>query len=267
MLETLFFWKILVSIGAVVGLSLVAEHVSPKVAGILSGYPLGSAIALFFIGLEQSPEFAATAAVHTLAGFTASLVLAWGYYVAAKTLTRAHLAAGAITGIVGFMLASAFLKQLSPGLLGGTLITVAAIFLFSRLFRQIENLAIKQKVQFTRGVLLFRAGMAAMTILLITASADWFGPVWAGLFSAFPITFFPFMLILHMTYGKSLVFTVIKNYPLGLGALMCYALTVSQTYAIIGVVWGTIVAFGVATGYLILLSFMLNRKQRIGAKL
>lgn len=32
--------KILVSILAVVGLSLVAERVSPKVAGILSSYPL-----------------------------------------------------------------------------------------------------------------------------------------------------------------------------------------------------------------------------------
>ena len=266
MFEALLFWKVLVSIGAVVGLSLVAEHVSPKIAGILSGYPLGSAIALFFIGLEQSAEFAATAAVHTLAGFTASLVLAWGYYEAARRLERAHLIAGAIVGVVGFILASALLKQFSLGLMGGTLVTIAAIFLFSRVFNQIENLPIKRKVQFTHGVLFFRAGMAAVTILLITASAEWLGPVWAGLFSAFPITFFPFMLIIHLTYGKSLVFTVIKNYPLGLGALICYVLTVSQTYVVIGIAWGTVVSFGVATGYLLLLSVILNRKKQVEAK-
>ncbi len=261
MLEALFIWKILVSIGAVVGLSLVAEHVSPKVAGILSGYPLGSAIALLFIGLEQSAQFAATAAVHTLAGFTASLVLAWAYYEAARRLNRGHLLIGAVAGVGGFLLASALLKQFSAGLIGGTLITVVAILLFARLFKGIENLQIKQKVRFTHGVLLFRAAMAAVTIWLITASADWLGPVWAGLFSAFPITFFPFMLIIHFTYGKSLVFTVIKNYPLGLGALICYALTVSQTYGTIGIGWGTLAAFGVATLYLLGLSFVMNRNR------
>ncbi len=261
MFEALFIWKILVSIGAVVGLSLVAEHVSPRVAGILSGYPLGSAIALFFIGVEQGPDFAATAAVHTLAGFSASLVLAWGYYTAAVRLERGHLIVGAVTGVLGFLLASALLKQLSLGLLGGTLITVLAIGGFGWLFKGIENLPIKQKVRFTHGVLLFRAGMAAITIWLITASAEWLGPVWAGLFSAFPITFFPFMLIIHLTYGKSLVFTVIKNYPLGLGALICYALTVSQTYATLGIAWGTLVAFAVATCYLVLLSLFMKLKR------
>ena len=33
----------------------VAERVSPRVAGLLSGYPLGAAIALFFMGLEIGP--------------------------------------------------------------------------------------------------------------------------------------------------------------------------------------------------------------------
>ncbi len=261
MFETLFIIKILVSIGAVVGLSLVAEHVSPRIAGILSGYPLGSAIALFFIGVEQSPEFAAEAAVYTLAGFTSSLVLAWAYYVGAVRFQKGHLLAGAVAGVLGFLAASALLKQFSLGLLGGTLVTVAAILFFVKVFKQIENLPIKQRVRFTHGVLMFRAGMAALTIWLITASAEWLGPVWAGLFSAFPITFFPFMLIIHLTYGKSLVFTVIKNYPLGLGALICYALTVSQTYATLGLMWGTLIAFGVATLYLLALSFVLNRKK------
>ncbi|MCW8885184.1 MAG: hypothetical protein OQK12_08000 [Motiliproteus sp.] len=260
-MEALFFWKILVSIGAVVGLSLVAEHVSPKIAGILSGYPLGSAIALFFIGVEQSPAFAAEAAVYTLAGFTSSLVLAWAYYLGAVRLQRGHLVVGAGAGILGFLIASAVLKQLPLGLVGGTLLTVAAIIFFVQVFKQIENLPIKQRVRFTHGVLLFRAGMAALTIVLITASAEWLGPVWAGLFSAFPITFFPFMLIIHLTYGKSLVFTVIKNYPLGLGALICYVLTVSQTYVSLGLLWGTLIAFAVATLYLLALSVVLNRNK------
>ena len=51
-MDSLLLAKIATAIIAVVGLSLVAERVSPRVAGILSGYPLGTAIALFFIGIE-----------------------------------------------------------------------------------------------------------------------------------------------------------------------------------------------------------------------
>ena len=59
LIDLLFLLKLFVSVFVVVGLSLVTEYVSPKVAGILSGYPLGAAIALFFIGLEIGPDFAA----------------------------------------------------------------------------------------------------------------------------------------------------------------------------------------------------------------
>ena len=63
--------KIVVTVGAVVGLSLAAEHASPKMAGLLAGYPMGAAIVLFFYGVEVTPEFAAESAVYTLVGMIA----------------------------------------------------------------------------------------------------------------------------------------------------------------------------------------------------
>ncbi|PSJ19146.1 hypothetical protein CVH10_24380, partial [Halomonas sp. ND22Bw] len=57
--------KLAVSSGVVLGLSMIAERVSTRGAGLLSGYPLGTAIALVIIGLELSPAFAADSAVHT----------------------------------------------------------------------------------------------------------------------------------------------------------------------------------------------------------
>ena len=262
-MDTLILWKLLVSILAVVGLSLVAEHVSARVAGVLSGYPLGSAIALFFIGVEQGEAFAAEAAVHTLAGFSASLVLVFCYLHASKPLQRFHLPVAALAGVGGFLLASALLQQLSLALLGGGLVTLAAIGLFGYLFRRIDNASLGERVKFSRGVLLFRALMAAATVLLITGIAGWIGPAWSGLLSAFPITLFPFMLILHHSYGKAVVYTVIKNYPMGLGALLCYTLTVAFGYRLWGLGWGTLAGFAVATGYLYLLYLWLNRGVRV----
>lgn len=261
-MELLLLWKILVSIAAVVGLSLVAEHVSPKVAGILSGYPLGSAIALFFIGVEQGAPFAAEAAGHTLAGFSASLALAGGYWLGSRGLARGHLAAAALAGVAGFLLASALLNRLAPGLAGGGIITVAAILGCRYLFRAIPDAVVASRVRLSHGVLLLRALMATATVLLITGLAAWIGPAWAGLLSAFPITLFPFMLIIHYSYGKPQVYTVVRNYPVGLWALAIYALTVHFAYARVGVGWGTGLGFAAATLYLIGLSFFYAWRRR-----
>lgn len=261
-MELLIVWKILVSIAAVVGLSLVAEHVSPRVAGILSGYPLGSAIALFFIGIEQGAVFAAEASAHTLAGFSASLALAGGYWLGSRSLSHGHLIAAAVSGVAAFLAASALLNSLSLGLLAGGLLTVATIVLCTWLFRTIPNAVVSSRVRFGWGVLLFRAMMAAATVLLITGLAAWIGPAWAGLLSAFPITLFPFMLIIHFSYGKAQVYTVIRNYPVGLWALAIYALTVHFAYASVGVGWGTLIGFAMASLYLLGLSQFYSWRQK-----
>ncbi|MCJ7685384.1 MAG: hypothetical protein MUO68_13955 [Desulfobacteraceae bacterium] len=70
--DFVFLAKLISSVSIVVLLSWVAEHMGPKVAGLLSGYPLGAAIALFFYGLEVSPQFASKSAVYTMIGLVAS---------------------------------------------------------------------------------------------------------------------------------------------------------------------------------------------------
>jgi len=65
--------KILVSVFMVLTLSLIADFVSPRIAGILSGYPLGAAISLFFIGFEIGPGFASESALYTMTGLVGIL--------------------------------------------------------------------------------------------------------------------------------------------------------------------------------------------------
>ena len=76
--------KVLVSILVVVLLSLIAEHAGPRVAGIVSGYPLGAAISLFFIGIEIDPAFAARGAIFTAAGLSATVAFVGGYLLGLK---------------------------------------------------------------------------------------------------------------------------------------------------------------------------------------
>ena len=258
--------KILVTIGMVLGLSLVAERVSPRVAGVLSGYPLGAAIALFFIGLEIGPQFAADSAVFTLAGLTASLVLRVRLFRRVRPLPGPGGRAGD-RGRAGRLFCG------GRGAAGATLLAAGCAAPAGRVhpglllpLPPIRNVAITRSVRFTPAVMLLRACLAAAIILAITAAARVVGPAWAGVFSAFPTALFPLMLIVHLTYDKAHVHTIIKNFPLGLGSLIVYGCAVALGYPRLGVGWGTAVAFAAATAYLVIYGATVARRRRRGAE-
>jgi uncharacterized membrane protein (GlpM family) len=84
--------KVSVSILVVVLLSLIAEWASPRIAGIASGYPLGAAISLYFIGLENGSGFAARSALFTAAGLAATIAFVGGYLLGIRLSQRAAVA-------------------------------------------------------------------------------------------------------------------------------------------------------------------------------
>jgi hypothetical protein len=74
----------------------------------------------------------------------------------------------------------------------------------------------------------------------------------AGVLAAFPISMFPFLVLMHRTYGAGKAHTIIKHYPTGLGSLMVYATSIAWCYPTLGLLWGTLLSFVFATIYLII---------------
>ncbi|MGM1053875.1 MAG: hypothetical protein ACQEXO_16020 [Pseudomonadota bacterium] len=243
--------KLAVSIGMVLGLGAIAVRVSPRVAGLLAGYPLGTAIALFFIGLELSTGFAAESAVHTLAGFTATLALGGGYLLAGRRPGLPGVVAGTAAGLAAFLAVSVLLTRVEFDRLTGTLTTLAAIALFSWLYRRVPDSAARPSGRFSWAALGVRALLAAAIIFAITGMAHFLPAAWAGVMAAFPVTMYPFLVILHLTHGPGPVATVIKHYPAGLGSLLSYTLCVSLAYPVLGLGFGTLAGFAVATLWLL----------------
>nr|WP_298249960.1 hypothetical protein [uncultured Halomonas sp.] len=243
--------KLVVSIGMVLGLGAIAVRVSPRVAGLLAGYPLGTAIALFFIGLELSPGFAAESAVHTLAGFTATLALGGGYLLAGHRPGLPGVLAGTAAGLAAFLAVSLVLTRIEFDRLSGTLTTLAAIALFTWWYRHVPESVARPAGRSSWGALMVRALLAAAIIFVITGLAHVMPAAWAGVMAAFPVTMYPFLVILHLTHGHGPVATVIKHYPMGLGSLLSYALCVSLTYPTLGLTLGTLTGFAVATLWLL----------------
>lgn len=255
MLDIPFTWqlaKLGLSISMVLGLGAVAMRTSPRVAGLLAGYPLGTALALFFIGLEISPAFATQSAVHTLAGFTATMSLGAGYLVAGRRQPGIKgIASGVVGGFIAWFAASTLLTQFDFTRLSGTLVTLCAIGVFSFLFRTIPDVKSPTIRAFSLTALAARACLATVIVFTITRLAHWLPPAWAGTLAAFPVTMLPFLLILHLNHGITPVATVIKHFPMGLGSLLSYTLCVSYTYITLGILWGTLAGFATATLWLL----------------
>ncbi|MEN8248512.1 MAG: hypothetical protein ABFS32_06235 [Bacteroidota bacterium] len=249
--ELLFFIKIAATAAVVVGLSLLAEYVSPKAAGILSGYPTVSAIILFFYGLEVNPEFAAKSAEYNIIGISGVLFFVYFYYRASLLFKKYNVLLSSLTAILGYFFVIWLLHFIEVNKYVAVLIPVGFSFVFIYLLKDLEDVKIKEKIKTNYKVLFLRASFAVTIILIVTSIPELVGERWAGLFSAFPSTIFPLMLIVHVTYSKEHVFTVIKNVPVGLFSVITYSLAASIAYPLYGIYWGTLLALGVATVYLL----------------
>ncbi|MBE0695814.1 MAG: hypothetical protein IH586_02730 [Anaerolineaceae bacterium] len=254
--------KIAVTIIIVTGMSIVAERVSPRAAGILSGYPLGTAISLFFIGMEQGPAYAGASALYAVAGMAALLSFLYCYYLGSVRVQRFSILAGSLAAIGGFLVVDGLLLALPLPAWASLLIAGGAILGFGVLFRGIPNAKIANRIRLGPKVLFFRASLAALIIVGIIGAAKIVPASLAGLFSAFPSTVFPLVLIIHHTYGPKQAHTIIKNLPTGLWSLVLYTLTISFAYPRLGIYWGTLAGYVIATLYLLGLAAVQWNKKR-----
>jgi len=247
-MTALLLYKICITMLAVLGLSFVAEKISARLAGLLSGYPIGTAIILHFYGLEYGAQFAADAAIFNLCGLLASLCFAYTYYrVSQRT---ASLVVTSALALAGYLLPAFMVSQMNPTRLTALSVAIIATTLFCILFRgnKVKQVTTSRgwSTRMVAGRLIFTAAL----VLMVTEFADTVGPGWAGLFSAFPVALYPLVFLLHREYGPETARTILENFPYGLWSVIAYSLTVSLLYPLYGVIWGTLLGFGIATAVL-----------------
>ncbi|SIS57040.1 hypothetical protein SAMN05421686_102342 [Thalassolituus maritimus] len=263
----LLLTKILVTFLTVVMLAVVARRYGPAWAGILAGFPLGSAITLYFMGFELGSDFAAEGATHTLIGLTGSLALAISYLYASRRWYRPrHVLIPALLALSAFLATVAPLQYWNANWWQNALIILALIAAASRLLRSVPDAKVALNSdnlwQRPAPAILFRAVMATISVLGITALAHWLSPSEAGLLAAFPVSFFPTLIVLQLSYGAPVVAATVKQYPEGLVSMVIYVASVTQIYPLLGLQLGTAAALLIATLYLFgyaLVKFRLNR--------
>jgi uncharacterized membrane protein (GlpM family) len=255
---SLLLAKIIVSVCLVLGLSWVAEKVNPRIAGILSGMPLGAVLVLFFVGMDLGPEFATKSALYAIPSITSTVAFSIGYYFTSRMKIRFSQLFCAIVGVIFYLVIALILNTINFNLYLGVTLSLITLIVVGYTFRSRNSNKIQKKIKMTFPRLLFRSGMAASFVVIITTFADYVGAQWSGLLIGFPMTFLPFLLIIHITYSGDQIRTIIRNFPLGLVGLLCFLIVVNQTIPLIGVNLAILAALGASMIYLSLLGIALN---------
>ena len=256
---TLLVGKIFFSVVVVLCLSWIVEHVGPRVAGILAGMPLGGVLVLFFVGLDQGDGFASLTAAYATASVLATLGFAYGYVLPDSTGRVSHPLLSTMSGLTAYFLIAGVLDWVQPNsdfaaFLAIVLLAIAARFPLTRQGKQLD-----ERVSMTFPRLFFRAALAALIIVLITGFSNVIGPEWSGLLIGFPITFLPFVLIVHMTYSIEPVLTIVRNLPLGLISLVIFLLIATRAILEYGTNVGILVSLVSALAYLTGLAVLVRR--------
>ena len=255
--------KICLSAGMVITITLVAEGISTRFAGVLLGFPLGSGLTFFFTGIEQGPLFAAESAPWSIQGLSATLVFCL-LYSQSSTRVRGKSVFSplipTICGLSGFFATAYFLQYVLLDQLWLRIVTVILVFAgVTVFFRLTPSPAIKHKVPTTALILVSRALFAAVVIVVITAMAKTVGSRWSGIFAAFPTTVLPTVWVLHYHYGPKTIAALFREIPLGMLAIVIFSCSVYYTFPQFGVYSGILISYAVALLYLLFYEFLLRR--------
>jgi uncharacterized membrane protein (GlpM family) len=257
-------WKLGIAISMVVAICIVAELASIRLAGLLCGLPTGIAIVLFFVGHDISPRFAAETALYASVGLIATQFSAYGYCrtsILTKSLgKKAQVLISTFGGIAGYFPVAFLLSFLKLNIYLAAILPTGSILFFIYMFRAVENVRVENRTFAGLKVIALRGVFAGAVILIVVSVAGTVGAAWAGLFSAFPMTMLPAVMIIHFTYSPEHARAFLKNLPKGLGSIIVYTLAVRVFYPMWGIYIGTAAGYGLAAIFVIAVELMPGRR-------
>ena len=233
---------------AVTLLTLLAEQVHPRTAGIILSLPTNLAVSLFFIGWTLSPGAVAEAAIGIPASLGASLIFVAIYVWMAARIRRRTIGTFALTfvcGLLGWLvialpLALYIIQSIALSLV---LYVFLACVAHMWLNREAEDADAVAPIRYTFLQRSGRALFAGFLIMMVVYLSKTLGPLWGGVFSVFPAATSSGLLILHWQRDAEILKKVYRTVPLGSPIFLLYTLMCVLTFPGMGIVLGTILSY------------------------
>jgi hypothetical protein len=249
----------------VIGVTVAAERLGPRLGGLIAATPQLSVLALVFFTLEQGREFAAETAFWTIPGMCATIPVYLAYLAVAGRVHAPRLLSivlGALAGFIAFAAAIGVIGLLPLTRVTAVPFAALVCFVAARLVRRLPDTAPLARVRTSAGLLLARAAVSAAMVIGITSVAQILGPKWSGLVAGFPVNSLPVMAILHFHYGSRTIEPMVKLWPQGAFGICLFNLAAWLTLVRVGLAGSLVVSYAVDLAYLLALNWTWLRGVR-----
>ncbi len=260
----------------IASITIIAEKKSPKIAGILMSLPVITFLSLLFIAVSQGVFFSSKAALWNPIGAIADLVYMGlfaagikipGYLEQGKQEVAyickndnfkkiKEILFGLILGFAGYFVTIIVLSKfpVNNGWVSLISLWIASV-IFYWIFKGLGEIKIEKKQIISSNDIFLRGLFGGAVVAGVVILADSTGYIWGGLFSSFPGTITPVLVLLHLRNGKEMSHSIIKSSPIGLSATGLYSCMVWLLYPLYGIFVGTLASYIAVIGFL----FVINR--------
>jgi len=254
----LFLFKLILVPALIGAITLAGRRWGPAVAGWLSGFPVVTGPILFFVALEQGPQFASVTAAGALAGGVAWLSFALGYAWAA---TRVNWLVSLLTGLIAYLVVGLAMILSAPPFVAVAVMVAAAILLAPLLFPRLTQPI--GPATSSGAELVARMVAGCLMTVAVTHLSPQLGPKFSGLFAVFPVMGIVLAAFSHRSSGNVFTIRLLRSMVYGFYAFTAFCLTVTLALNTLGTAAGFALALGISlTVHFCMLWFMRRAHRR-----
>lgn len=226
--------------------TIAAERFGSKVGGFIGGLPSTAVVSFFFIGLSQTPAVASqSTTVFPLAYAFSGLFL-----VSYAALARHGFVVALMGSLLVWFTLSGLVVILDVKNLALSLTVYGLIFWISyyALEKRLKLASVtKAKIRYDTWQITWRAAFSGLTIACVVFVSKVGGPIFGGVFSAFPAVFISTLIVSYQVRGMEFSRALTKPLMVtGMITIVVYSLGVRYFYPGFGLVLGTLMAYAVS---------------------
>ncbi|MBN1988905.1 MAG: DUF3147 family protein [Bacteroidales bacterium] len=238
--------------------TILAQKLGSKLGGLIANLPSTILVSVLFIALTQGAVFAADSTKFVPIGMTIDTIFLLVFIATAKHGVAKATILSLLSWLILAVLAS-YMPPLSAAL--GILlfaVTVIGAFTATEYFMNIPSLP-RERVKPTMQVVLTRAIFSGSVVGAAVVVGQSGSAFWTGVTSTFPAVMLSSMVILTVTAGKAFARATGKVMLVSSTNIVVYGFAVSWLYPKVGIVWGTIVSFGLSALWVYMLRPLVNK--------
>jgi uncharacterized membrane protein len=222
------------------GVTIAGRRWGPAFGGWLSAFPLISAPILFFVALQQGTQFAADAAVGTLAAVPANVAFGLAY---AWTATRHGWLVSLIAGLAAWFALVACLNLWAPGFPLVVGLVAAVLLVAPRLYPPLDA---EGAASTHASDILWRMVAGAALVLAVTHFSGTLGARLSGALAMFPVMGSVLAVFSHRHSGAAFTIHLLRGMVLGFFSFASFCIVLALTLPALGIAPAFLLSLGCA---------------------